>query len=282
MSCEESPGVYIYAKISVRRHAARSNTKCHKLESIAQAGWSMTGVERPKAVGNDGLQPGLIVSDKWAYRIPPQPSAKGYESLRATYNFDILDLATFVDVDLATNAYLLLQNEPSWCKEILKKSPSSFLVHLPSRYGQDACLDDAMRCVAARASQMVGLLMKQCTPDLLYGKALRSLQGEIRDGSVCPTANSYCATRLLMLYELLGKPHTTRLVTHLRGSVQLLGLRKAAQYESRFDRALLKSQGQIIVVDELYRMRRSMFEDPEWQRLFQHASTLETDHESSF
>ncbi|RSL59325.1 hypothetical protein CEP51_013938 [Fusarium floridanum] len=139
-----------------------------------------------------------------------------------------------------------------------------------------------MRCVAARASQMVGLLIKQCTPDLLYGKALQSLQGEIGDGSVCPTANSYCATRLLMLYELLGKPHTTRLVTHLRGSVQLLGLRKAAQFESRFDRALLKSQGQIIVVDELYRMRRSMFEDPEWQRLFQHASTLETDHESSF
>ncbi|KAF4438682.1 hypothetical protein F53441_12755 [Fusarium austroafricanum] len=259
-------------KINIRRQAARSGNKRHKRrrpESTTQEDESDSQIR-------------LAVLEKRAYTLRPRLSSKGYESLRATYNFDILDLASFADVDLATNAHQLVQNEPNWYKDILRQSASSFLVHLPSRYGQDPCLDDTMRCVAARASQMVGMPMKPCIPDLLYGKALESLQKEIGKPSFTPTVNSYGATRLLVLYELLGQPHKNRLVTHLRGSVQLLGLRKAAQYESEFDRALLKSQGPSIVVDELYRMRSSMFEDAEWQRLLQHASVLETDHESSF
>ncbi|KAF5026419.1 hypothetical protein F66182_1484 [Fusarium sp. NRRL 66182] len=259
------------AKISIRRQAARSGKKSHRLQSAAQ-----TDVPMPE----DGSHSGLIVLQEPHYTLFPHLSLKGYELLRATYNFDILDLATFAEVDLATNAHVLLQNEPSRYKEFLARSQSSFLAHLPSLYGQNACLDDAMCCVAARASQMVGLSIKQRIPDLLYGKAIESLQKEITGVSGCPTANSYCATRLLALYELLGEPRTTRLVTHLRGSAALLGLRQAALYESSFDRALLKSQGPSIVVNELYTMKHSMFEDPEWQQLFQHASTLETDLES--
>ncbi|KAH7002770.1 hypothetical protein EDB82DRAFT_453872 [Fusarium venenatum] len=264
-------------KVSVRRQAARSGRKSHQYKQSLKSNTSVPASDSWKAFGGK-LPTGKEPNEK----IPLQPSPKGYESLRAVCNFDIVDLATFTEVDLATNAHLSLQKEPGWRKEILNSLSPSFLMYLPSRYGQDPFLDDAIHCVTARAGQMVGFPMKHDVPELLYGKALMSLQKVISDGSFRPTANCYGAARLLGLYELLGEPIMGRLFAHFRGSIKLLELRKPALYESAFDRALLKSHGPSIVVDELYRNSTSMFQDPDWQSLFRHAATLEKDNESSY
>ncbi|KAI6779282.1 uncharacterized protein J7T54_001012 [Emericellopsis cladophorae] len=114
--------------------------------------------------------------------IMPQPVSSEYETFRAKYNFDVTDLTSFTDVDLATNACRLLRDEPHRLASLLQKRHSSFLAELPSRYGASStCLDDAMHCVAAKAGQMLGFPMPKSTPSVLYGRALRSLQAALWD-----------------------------------------------------------------------------------------------------
>jgi len=195
----------------------------------------------------------------------PQPLSSRYETFRLSYNFDITDLTSFTDVDLATNAYRLLQDEPNRLVSLLQKQYSSFLAYLPSRYGSSTCLDDAMHCVAARAGQILGFQMPKSMPYILYGKALKSLQIAISDGAECTVSDIYCVTRLLVLYEvshpyvqssnglnitviqLIGPPDTTRLAHHHRGGIRLVELRGPDCYTSKFDWMLLKSQGPSIV-----------------------------------
>ncbi|RGP80783.1 hypothetical protein FLONG3_1124 [Fusarium longipes] len=128
---------------------------------------------------------------------PIPPSLPGeYETFRSSFNFDITDLTSFTDVDLATSAYRLLQDESS--------------------------------------------------------------------------------------HVLVGQPDTTRLAFHNRGGIRLLKLRKPASYTSEFDWMLLKNQGPSTIIGEMSRNERSMFEAPEWQNVFQHASDLQSDTDCRF
>ncbi|KAH7126555.1 hypothetical protein B0J13DRAFT_454674 [Dactylonectria estremocensis] len=105
----------------------------------------------------------------------PQPLSSRYEAFRLSYNFDITDLTSFTDVDLAINTYRLLRNKPNRLISLLQKRYSSFLAYLPSRYSSSTCLDDAMHCVTTRAGQMLGFSMQKSIPSILYRKALNSL-----------------------------------------------------------------------------------------------------------
>ncbi|KAF9891667.1 hypothetical protein FE257_003679 [Aspergillus nanangensis] len=192
----------------------------------------------------------------------PQLSYNGYETLRIRYNFDITDLTSFTDVDLGKTAFLSLQGQPARLAGLLQKQPSSFLAYLPSRYGWSVCLDDAIHCVVARAGQMLGFPIAGARASALYGRALASLRAACEDEEHRMQADVYCATRLLALYELVE-------------------LRGPKNHSSRFDWMLLKSQGPSIVVDEMYRHQKSIFETLSWQSFFQHASDTEYDPDAS-
>ncbi|OGM47651.1 hypothetical protein ABOM_004338 [Aspergillus bombycis] len=220
----------------------------------------------------------------------PQPSYNGYETLRVKYNFDVTDLASFTDVDLGKIAYLSLRDQPARLVSLLHKRSSSFLSYLPSRYGSNQCLDDAIHCVAARAGQMLGFPTRASTLPALYVKALNSLQAAIEDKTQYLEADVYCATRLLAIYELIGLPDANHWIHHNRGGIKLVELRGPENHKSEFDWLLLRSQGPSIVrpllslrvlVDEMYRKQASIFEDLGWQRFFAHASKAETDADSS-
>jgi hypothetical protein len=243
-----------HAKTIVRRHAARSGlvrrqenitTLPDSRESIPAA-TRAPGATSPTKNRHRMCRENALV-DVSNLGFVPQPLTSTYEKFRLSYNFDITDLTSFTDVDLATNAYRLLQDEPNRLVSLLRKQYSSFLAHLPSRYGTSTCLDDAMHCVAARAGQMLGFQMPESIPYILYGKALKSLQSAISDGTECTVSEIYCVTRLLVLYELIGPPDTTRLAYHHRGGIMLIESRGPDCYTSKFDWILLKSQGPSIV-----------------------------------
>ncbi|KAH7153762.1 hypothetical protein DER46DRAFT_611945 [Fusarium sp. MPI-SDFR-AT-0072] len=262
-------------KTIVRRQAARSAHTRH------QDDWAKRADVTSPSDLQDPISETNSTEDIFRHVSTPEsiplslPS--GYETFRSRYNFDITDLTSFIDVDLATNAYRLLQDESNSLVSLLQKQHSSFLAYLPSRYGSSTCLDDAMRCVAARAGQMLGFPIQSSMPLILYGKALKSLQHAISDAEDCALSDIYCATRLLVLYELIGPPDTTRLAYHHRGGIRLLKLREPGSYTSEFDWMLLKSQGPSIIIGEMYRNESSMFEAQEWQNAFQSASDLQLD-----
>lgn len=209
-------------RVSIRRQAARSG--CKRRRHISASEEKIDTVQKSDALvpirnGDTGVS--LQVSEL-DYRsrnsetppdvfnpvLVPQLSYNGYETLRVKYSFDITDLTSFTDVDLGRIAYLSLRNQPTRLASLLQKRPSSFLTYLPSRYGANPCLDDAMHCVAARAGQMLGFPIQASTLTVLYAKALNSLNTAIADGEHLLEADVYGATRLLALYEV------SRIFTH--------------------------------------------------------------------
>ncbi|KAE8422524.1 hypothetical protein BDV36DRAFT_245346 [Aspergillus pseudocaelatus] len=279
-------------RVIIRRQAARSGCRRRQDGSTSERGLDdaeSKDVLVPVGAGPTGLV--LVTQDNgWPPMILAnvphpapvlQPSYNGYETLRVRYNFDVTDLTSFTDVDLGKTAYLLLRDQPTRLISLLQKRSSSFLSHLPSRYGSSQCLDDAIHCVAARAGQMLGFPIRTSTPPALYVKALNSLQAAIEDKAQYLGADVYCATRLLAIYELIGLPDANHWIHHNRGGIKLVELRGPENHKSEFDWLLLRSQGPSILVDEMYRKQASIFERMEWQRFFAHASKTETDSDSS-
>ncbi|KAL5333716.1 hypothetical protein BJX70DRAFT_403268 [Aspergillus crustosus] len=256
----------------IRQQAARSGRKNQRVQAASQV-----GTEDSRAL----VRQVMPVAGARDLVLSLQPSFTGYEALRVKYNFDITYLTSLTDVDLGPSASPLLQEQPTLLTCLLQQQSSSFLSYLPSRYGSSQYLDDAMRCLAARAGQMFGFPTRAATMTVLYGKALQSLQRALADGRLSLGPDVHCATRLLALYELISRPEASHWFLHNKGGMKLVEMRGPEHHTSRFDWLLLKSQGPSILVDEILGIRHSIFEAPAWQSLLKHASRAETDPDSS-
>ncbi|KAF2971950.1 hypothetical protein GQX73_g1539 [Xylaria multiplex] len=267
-------------RIAIRRQAARSGRQKHLRESASpnqEDSMSITPQLKDSADEKINTPPGIQYA-----RLAIQPSTNGFETMRVIYNFDITALDSFVDVDLAVNAFRLLQDHPTSPAAFLQKGSSSFLAYLPSRYGFKPFLDDAMHCVAARAAQMLGHSTTRTLPSELHMKALRSLYSTTQNDAACPITDIYCATRLLVLYESLGSPDINALAIHNEYGTKLLSQKGPSLDLSRFSRMLFRSQGPHIVISEMYKQDYSMFEAQEWQDFFDRAANMETDVDAHY
>lgn len=136
--------------------------------------------------------------------IPARLSSKGYEFMRIQYDFDILDLSALTGFHSGRATVHALSHQPSLLVEIMCCRQWSYISYLPSRYGHTVCLDDAIRCVAAkvrfRLSSPTAPL--SATVLALYSKALASLQAALSDPQHCLQAEVLCATEILALYEV--------------------------------------------------------------------------------
>jgi hypothetical protein len=185
------------ARARIRKQAARSGRRSHRQQSTKNNESDVA--QRSRA---------LVF---WRRKTPPNPfvpapvsalSYTGYELLRSQYNFDVTDLSIFAEIEYGRSAHLWLQERPDRFASLLAKRSLSFLSYLPARYGSSECLDDAIRCVAAGASQMSRSPPNLVLPRELYGKAISSLQIALNDKARCAEADVYGATRLLTLYEV--------------------------------------------------------------------------------
>lgn len=190
------------ARAVVRRQAARSGARLRKTR-VTKADTLSDKYEESssKQEGANNTNPETLKLGSLAAGAVKKPVFSAYEATRVIYNFDITTLETFLNVELPVLGYeLMIQDYLQQSGALLGNGDSSsFLAHLPARYGSSAFLDDAVHCVAARAAQMLGRSKASTSPSLLYGKALRSLKNGIQLGC---WAEVYCATRLFVLYEV--------------------------------------------------------------------------------
>ncbi|KAI0187125.1 hypothetical protein EV127DRAFT_370190 [Xylaria flabelliformis] len=263
------------ARFIIRRQAARPGRQIHLRESAGQ--------NQEDSMIEDSAHEEINISLGTQHAgLAIQPSVSGYETMRVIYNFDITALDSFIDVDLAVNAFRLLQYHPTSPATLFRKGSSSFLAYLPSRYGSKPFLNDAMHCVAAKAAQMLGHSTTRTLPSKLYMKALRSLYSATQNDAICRITDIYCAIRLLVLYESLGSPDINALAIHNEYGIKLLSQKGPSLDLSRFDCMLFRSQGPHILISEMYKNESSMFEAQEWQDFFDRAAETETDVDAHY
>ncbi|KAK8091694.1 hypothetical protein PG997_002055 [Apiospora hydei] len=208
------------------------------------------------------------------------PSYNGYETMRAKLNFDITCLTSFTNTDLTARASSLIQENPRLAGSLLQRWPSCFLSYLPSRYGSRPFVDDAMRCVAARAAHMMGISPSPLLHTALYSRALASLGAAVKAPDPSLISDIYCATRLLVLYESLGPPNQNALTFHNDAGIDIIKQIEPSRSLSAFDRALIRSQGPYVVTKAIFKRESSLFETRKWQAFFDHAAREETDADS--
>jgi hypothetical protein len=202
------------ARAAIRRQAARSGyrarlrgTKIQQSSTRSESENSQDELEtRPGSQRGHSpsmeLQRAVLTAEAFTRM---QPSSSGYEAMRINYHADITALDSFTIVDFADIGHrLLTQGSLDQPGALLSDQvSSSFLGHLPARYGSVQFLDDAIHCVAARAAQMLGWSRGSSSPTELYTKALHSLRKSIQSSSL---SDLHCATRLLVLYEVKITP----------------------------------------------------------------------------
>ncbi|KAL2866054.1 uncharacterized protein BJX67DRAFT_372740 [Aspergillus lucknowensis] len=254
----------------IQRQAARSGRKHQRIQNTSKEATNIPGQTKLTEVVFPGVGK-LYVDDKGACTsidpfLAPQPSSMGYEALQTKYNFDIRYLTNCFDVSLGEPSSLL-HEQRTFLGNLLQQQPSSFLNHLPSRYGCNLQLDDAISCLAARVGSIFGFPARPETVTSLYGKALQSLRIAVADRILMSNADIYCATRLLTLYERVSCPEDNHWVLHGRGGLDLIKFRGPSNHTTEIDWMLLKSQGLFLMTCST-NLRGSIFEAPEWQSMF--------------
>ena len=135
--------------------------------------------------------------------IPRKMSSTGYEAMRNEFDCDLLDMSALTTFHVGRITRATLATHPARLIDILRCRQWSYVSYLPSRFGYNACLDDAIRCVTARIRQWVG-----ATPNIdefvmsLYSKALKSLQAALNDPVQCMQTDVLAASQILTLYEV--------------------------------------------------------------------------------
>jgi hypothetical protein len=133
----------------------------------------------------------------------PMPLS-GLDQLAAEIGVNVLDLSALTNVHIGLVATTFLTKTPNCLVDLVSKQKPSYLPYAATRYGSTCCLDDAVRCVAAKAHRvLVGSGKGGRAMELKsYCKALRSLQSAInlKDGWKNPDV--LCAVQVLSLYEV--------------------------------------------------------------------------------
>lgn len=126
-----------------------------------------------------------------------------FERLAADVGVNVLDLDELARIATGQVAGLMLAQNRTSLAELLVRRRNSYLSHIPARYGQSNCLDDALRCVASKAKTFLVPGCSAPAADLDgYGKALRSLQSAVNDPDEWSDPNILGAIQILSIREV--------------------------------------------------------------------------------
>ncbi len=203
--------------------------------------------------------------------IPASPSSTGFEAVRIAFDFDPTSLSCLTDIHVGRATARPLRDKPDRLREILRCKRWSYYEYLPSRFGQSRCLDDAIRCIAARVRQWFNNSAGPNRSALeLYSKAVESLQAALNDPVLCHHPNVLCATEVLSLFELLDSgwnmlsdnPYT-------KGAASLIEFRGPQGYQSDFEKSLLHAQWGAIYTEAIQNSASCFLDEPAWQATLQ-------------
>ncbi|KAH8664644.1 hypothetical protein BX600DRAFT_302276 [Xylariales sp. PMI_506] len=204
------------------------------------------------------------------YLLSPQ----GLESLTIEVGMDVLDLSALTTVHIGARASSCLTKRPANVMTLISRRKASYLNFIPARYGRSQCLDDALRCVAAKARRI--LVKPESASDAaglalelsLYGKALRSLQNAVDSPSEkWRSPEVLCAIQILSMYELLSLSSPQAWAQHVAGASRLIRLKGPKDFRSDFEKALLHTAAGSIVCECMRTNIACFLEDESWQDL---------------
>ncbi|KAF2497719.1 hypothetical protein BU16DRAFT_537341 [Lophium mytilinum] len=185
--------------------------------------------------------------------IPSNPAARGFESMRMRFGIDILELPKLTSSHLARLASSRLASEPAIFAGLLQCKQVSYIGHVPARYGNSVCMEDAASCLAAKMRRMLCPSDSAVTDVMvlrLYNKALKSLQNAIKDPVQVLDPDTLCATELLATFEFLGFSQDYQgniWQSHLKGAARIIRLRGSNRFTSDYEISLFMPLSGLIV-----------------------------------
>jgi hypothetical protein len=134
--------------------------------------------------------------------IPAPMPLSGMERVRAFFGIDILNLSplTVTHIGEATSIYF---DPQTLLMALLHQKRSSYLSHIPRRFGHNLSLDHAIYALLSKARE----ILYPSTPNIRtialseHGKALRMLQEAIGNPASRTQPDVLCITELLSLIE---------------------------------------------------------------------------------
>ncbi|KAK9423609.1 hypothetical protein SUNI508_04090 [Seiridium unicorne] len=236
-------------------------------------------VSRQDATGGIAISPAITSRPAhWGRRLAPARPLPldGFERLIADIGFNVLDLEELVGVASGRITKTSFSHGPSNVKVLIPQS-GSYFAHVPARYGNGTCLDDALRCITTRVKRVLapGFDTGTLAEGELYGRALRSLQSAI-NSNTWAHPNVLCAAEIISIYELLEGPSgSTAWEQHLAGSSRLIRARGPSGFKTEFEKSLLISMISTLVGDAMTLQQGCFLDEPAWQSLL-HSLSLPT------
>ncbi|KAK5688766.1 hypothetical protein LTS10_000744 [Elasticomyces elasticus] len=192
-----------------------------------------------------------------------------YERARSKFGIDLMSLSILTNFNVGKSTIAILSADPTRLASLLNLAQWSYLEYVPERYGISECLTAATNCLLAKVHTVLAP-KEECYSicNLLYGKALRSLQDAIASDSSAMDADVLCATQLLSLHELLDPSRDTAWSHHVQGSARLVRHRSPTRFHTDFERALFAAHVGGIVSECLVNNTHCYLEQPEWIGLY--------------
>lgn len=105
----------------------------------------------------------------------------------------------------------LFHNSPDQLVSLLRQRKTSYLNHIPERYGQYLCLDHAVQALVSKVHEMIDPCNSTVRIAALrtYGRALRTIEKAITSSDSTVQSDLLCAAELLRLIEVSTWEYTT-------------------------------------------------------------------------
>ncbi|KAF2804042.1 uncharacterized protein BDZ99DRAFT_575698 [Mytilinidion resinicola] len=205
-----------------------------------------------------------------SYSIPSSPIAQGFESMRIRFGVDILELPSLASSHLARLASSRLASEPAIFAGLLQCKQVSYIGHVPARFGNSVCMEDAASCLAAKMRRMLCPNDAAITDVMvigLYSKALKSLQNAINDPVQVLNPDTLCATELLAAFEFLefSQHYQGTRQYHLDGAACIIRHRGPNSYKSDYEISLFMALSGPIFTDAMWQNDNRFIVEEGWQ-----------------
>jgi hypothetical protein len=214
-----------YGKHNLCQHAVSHGKAESELAPIAvpigdRSDTRMLVVHRDKGLPRNGVQKGpdedQSANERVSYLSTEETMATALNKLRTSmfyselelflmdFSVEPADLSALTCVHVASAVRNILTTQPDKLKDVLSSRQRSYFEHLYSRFGQAACLDDAIRCLIMVAQDLLAPSARTSQRAILaqYGRALESLQRALNDQHKWADPDTLCATKLLQLFSV--------------------------------------------------------------------------------
>ncbi|KAH8705618.1 hypothetical protein BGW36DRAFT_403159 [Talaromyces proteolyticus] len=207
--------------------------------------------------------------------IPASMPPSGISLVRSEYNLDPTNFSALTSIHIGAACKGIFAEEPTHLKGLLTCHEKSYFSHLPQRFGQSACLDNALFCLVIKIASLMAPCSALSNTLILakYGKALATLQAALEGSASWTLADTLCAVEVLALFEILNSPTEGSWSQHIAGAAKMIRLRGPQDFKSEYDRDLLIAMIGPIVCESFANNESCFFEGQDWLQLIQYCAT---------